>query len=99
MFLGLMAYLARKLKGTRACQGTGGRAEASGRGAGGPRDMAKAGLPEAQSPAVNVRTRRKDAWNRCRVLPCMNRETGHPPDAEPCPVRALKEMSGRPMSR
>ena len=34
-----------------------------------PRDMAKAGLLEAQSPAVNVRTLRNDAWNRCRVVP------------------------------
>ena len=34
-----------------------------------PRDMAKAGLLEAQSPAVNVRTLRNDAWNRCRVMP------------------------------
>jgi hypothetical protein len=29
-----------------------------------PRDMAKAGLLEAQSPAVRVRTRRNDACNR-----------------------------------
>ena len=28
------------------------------------RDMAKAGLLEAQSPSVNVRTRRNDACNR-----------------------------------
>jgi hypothetical protein len=35
----------------------------------GPRDMAKAGLLEAQSPVVRVRTHRNDAWNRCRVVP------------------------------
>ena len=33
-----------------------------------PRDMAKAGLLEVQSPAVKVRTHRNDAWNRCRVM-------------------------------
>jgi hypothetical protein len=38
-----------------------------------PRDMAKAGLLEAQSPAVKVRTHRNDACNRCRVMP------GHKP--------------------
>jgi len=31
--------------------------------------MAKAGLLEAQFPVVKVRTRRNDAWNRCRVMP------------------------------
>ena len=62
-----------------------------------PRDMAKAGLLEAQSPAVNVRTLRNDAWNRCRVM------SRHVPvgrgtlrDAERRPARAVKEMSGRP---
>src|SRR5260370_13798291 len=65
-----------------------------------PRDMAKAGLLQAQSPAVNVRTHRNDAWNRCRVM------SRHEPvgrdslcDAEPRPARAVKEMSGRPTSR
>ena len=64
---------------------------------GDPRDMAKAGLLEAQSPAVNVRTRRNDAWNRCRVV------SRHEPvgrdslrDAERRSVRAVKEMRGRP---
>ena len=33
-----------------------------------PRDMAKAGLLEAQSPVVKVRTRRNDACNRRRVM-------------------------------
>ena len=65
-----------------------------------PRDMAKAGLLQAQFPEVRVRTRRNDACNRRRVMP------GHEPvgpgnfrDAERRPVRAVKEMSGRPTSR
>ena len=33
-----------------------------------PRDMAKAGLLEAQSPVVKVRTRRNDVCNRCRAM-------------------------------
>ena len=88
-------------KGTRACQGSGGRRQAS---AGGvpqdPRDMAKAGLLQAQFPEVKVRTRRNDACNRRRVMP------GHEPvgpgnfrGTERRPVRAVKEMSGRPTSR
>jgi hypothetical protein len=38
-----------------------------------PRDMAKAGLLEAQFPEVKVRTRRNDACYRRRVMP------GHEP--------------------
>src|ERR1700712_1691354 len=64
-----------------------------------PRDMAKAGLLEAQSPEVKVRTRRNDACYRRRVMP------GHEPvgpgtlrGSERRPVRAVKEMSGRPTS-
>src|SRR5260370_32474215 len=62
--------------------------------------MAKAGLLEAQSPVVNGRTLRNDAWNRCRVRPW------HEPVGRGClrdagrrPARAVKEMSGRPVSR
>jgi hypothetical protein len=33
-----------------------------------PRDMAKAGLLEAQSPVVEVRTRRNDVCNRRRAM-------------------------------
>jgi RNA-directed DNA polymerase len=44
-----------------ACQGSGGRLEVSGAGCRETRcDMAKAGLLEAQSPVVRVRTRRND---------------------------------------
>jgi hypothetical protein len=33
-----------------------------------PHDMAKAGLLEARSPVVKVRTRRNDVCNRCRAM-------------------------------
>jgi hypothetical protein len=101
MFLGHLAYLDGKPEGDKSMPG---KRWPPGGVQGGvpqdPRDMAKAGLPEAQSPAVNVRTLRNDAWNRCRVM------SGHEPvgldnprDAERRPARAVKEMSGRPVSR
>src|SRR5690349_8769227 len=65
-----------------------------------PRDKAKAGLLEAQSPAVRVRTHRHDAWSRCRVVP--QHEPwgwGNLQGAERRPMRTVKEMSGRPTSR
>jgi hypothetical protein len=44
-----------------------------------PRDMAKAGLLEAQSPVVKVRTHRKRRLEPMLVsCPGMNRETGQP---------------------
>ena len=69
-FLGRLAYLEGKPVGDKSMPGTR-------RPPGGvqgevpldPHGMAKAGLLEAQSPAVNVRTLRNDAWNRCRVMP------------------------------
>ena len=70
MFLGRLAYLDAKARGDKSMPG---KRWPSGGAQGGvpqdPRDMAKAGLLEAQSPAVNVRTLRNDAWNRCRVMP------------------------------
>jgi hypothetical protein len=70
MFLGRLAYLEGKPEGDKSMPGKwwppGGVQGGVLRGS---RDMAKAGLPEAQSPAVNVRTLRNDAWNRCRVMP------------------------------
>jgi hypothetical protein len=101
MFLGHLAYLDGKPEGDKSMPG---KRWPSGGVQGGvlqdPRDMAKAGLLQAQSPAVNVRTLRNDAWNRCRV------RSGHEPvgqdylrGAERRPVRAGKEMSGRPVSR
>jgi hypothetical protein len=98
MFLGHLAYLAGKPGGDKSMPGT--RRPSGGVQDGVPLDphgMAKAGLPEAQSPAVNVRTHRNDAWNRCRVM------SRHEPvgrgtlrDAEHRPARAVEEMSGRP---
>ena len=60
LFLGLMAYLEPKGEGNksmsekrRACPSVRGAASRD------PRDMAKAGLLEAQSPAMKVRIHRK----------------------------------------
>ena len=100
MFLGHLAYLDGKPEGDKSMPG---KRRPSGGVQGGvpldPHGMAKAGLLEAQSPVVNVRTLRNDAWNRCRVMP------RHEPvgrgslrDAERRPARAVKEMSGRPTS-
>jgi hypothetical protein len=70
MFLGHLAYPDGKPEGDKSMPGkrwsSGG---VQGEVPQDPRDMAKAGLLEAQSPAVNVRTLRNDAWNRCRVVP------------------------------
>jgi hypothetical protein len=98
VFLGHLAYLDGKPEGDKSMPGT--RWPPGGVQGGAPQDprgMAKAGLPEAQSPAVNVRTRRNDAWNRCRVV------SRHEPvgrdslrDAERRSVREVKEMRGRP---
>ena len=101
MFLGRLAYLDGKPEGDKSMPG---KRRPPGGVQGGvpqdPRDMAKAGLLEVQSPAVNVRTLRNDAWNRCRIV------SRHEPvgrgslrDAGRRPVRAVKEMSGRPVSR
>jgi hypothetical protein len=70
VFLGHLAHLNAKARGDQSMPG---KRWPSGGVQGGvprdPRDMAKAGLLEAQSPAVRVRTHRNDAWNRCRVVP------------------------------
>ena len=62
MFLGRLAYLDAKARGDDSMSG---KWWSSGGVQGGvlrdPRDMAKAGLLEAQSPAVRVRTHRNDA--------------------------------------
>ena len=99
-FLGRLVCLNAKARGDKS---TSGKWWSSGGVQGGvprgPRDMAKAGLLEAQSPEVKVRTRRNDACYRRRVMP------GHEPvgpgtlrGSECRPVRAVKEMSGRPTS-
>ena len=62
VFLGRLAYLDAKARGDKSMPG---KRWPSGGVQGGvpqdPRDMAKAGLLEAQSPAVKVRTHRNDA--------------------------------------
>jgi len=69
MFLGRLAYPDGKPEGDKSMPG---KRWPSGGVQGGvpqdPHDMAKAGLLEAQSPAVKVRTQRNDVWNRCRVM-------------------------------
>jgi hypothetical protein len=101
MFLDRLAYLDGKPRGDKSMPG---KRWPSGGVQGGvpqdPRDTAKAGLLQAQSPAVKVRTHRNDACNRCRAMP------GHEPvgrgnlhGAERRPARAVKGMSGRPTSR
>jgi hypothetical protein len=80
MFLGRLAYLDGKPEGDKSMPGK--RWPSGGVQGGvlrGPRDMAKAGLLEAQSPAVRVRTRRNDAWNRCCVMFWPEPETGATP--------------------
>ena len=67
---------------------------------GDPRDMAKAGLLETQSPVMELRILRNGAWNRCPCpAPAMKHSRGILRDAGRCPARALKEMSGAPKSR
>ena len=62
MFLGYLAYLNAKARGDQSMPGkrwpSGG---VQGDVPRDPRDMAKAGLLEAQSPAMNVRIHRNDA--------------------------------------
>lgn len=99
-FLGRLTYLDAKARGDKSMSG---RRWPSGVVWGGvlrdPRDMAKAGLLEAQSPVVNVRTRRNDTCNRRRVMPGLEPVgPGNLRDAERRPARAVKEMSGGPTS-
>ena len=96
-----MAYLEPKGKGTRACQETSGRVQAYGAGRWGTRviwrklDCLNPNLqkvqvthpPERRLKPVPVLRRYRDVC-RCNLR-----------DAERCPVRAFKEMSGAPKSR
>jgi len=66
-----------------------------------PCDMAKAGLPEAQSPeGANVtptgKTPETGTGPCCRVITNLRYSSGV---LERCPVRALKETNGTPKSR
>ena len=91
----------RKVNGTIACQESGGqasgvRAEVSRD----PRDMAKAGLLESQSPA-DARIRPSE-WHpkpapRSATASVAGRRNLR--GVERCPARAIKEMSGTPTSR
>ena len=69
MFLGRLAYLDAKARGDNSMPG---KRRSSGGVQGGvlrdPRDMAKAGLLEAQSPAVKGPSHRNDVCTRCRVM-------------------------------
>ena len=97
-----MAYPQPKgVAGTRACQQTTGRVQALGTVPWeGPRDMAKAGLPEAQSPVDGTS---RPPERRLEPAPCpapgMAAERGTLRDTGRCPARVLKEMSGPPTSR
>ena len=91
----------RKVKGTRACRDSCWPCPGVWSGAAvSPRDMAKAELPESQSPAMQVFIHRK--W-RLKPVPrpasvyLVGGRTFR--DVGRCPVRAFKGMSGTPKSR
>jgi hypothetical protein len=96
-----MAYLDPKGEGDesmpgkrRPCPGVRGGASRD------PRDMAKAGLPEAQSPddaCSHPPERRLKPVPRSAPAWCQGRRNLR--GVERCPVRAFKEMSGPPTSR
>jgi hypothetical protein len=67
---------------------------------GDPRDMAKAGLPEAQSPvdATSHPPERHLKPVSCSAA-AMKHNRGNFRDTKRCPARAFKEMSGSPTSR
>jgi hypothetical protein len=65
-----------------------------------PRDMAKAELPETQSPGVKAYAHRNDACNRCcTMLGHEFRPWATSVVQEHRPARAAKGMSGGPVSR
>jgi len=66
---------------------------------GGPRDMAKAGLLESQSPAMQLLIRRKVPDTDAASCPDISGWSGQPPGAGRCPMRAFKGTSGAPTSR
>ena len=101
MFLGLMAYPDPKGERNNRMPGKrrsrpGVRGEASR----GPREMAKAGLPEAESPEdENAHSSERHPLPAPRsAMTCLQ---GHRNlrGVERCPVRAIKEMSRTPKSR
>ena len=96
-----MAYLDPKGEGDRSMPGNQRPGPDVRDGAlGDPRDMAKAGLPESQSPAG---LNRNLPERRLKPVPCPAPAISGGRcilrDAERCPVRVLKEMSGEPKLR
>ena len=67
---GLSAYLDAKARGDNSMPRSGGwSGGVQGYAPRDPRDMAKAGLPDAQSPVTKSSVHRNDACNRCRAVP------------------------------
>jgi len=66
---------------------------------GGPRDMAKAGLLESQSPAMQLPIRRKVPDTDAAPCHGISGWPGQPLGAERCPMRVLKETKRTPTSR
>jgi hypothetical protein len=101
MSLGHRDYLRAKAGGDKSMPEERGSLEgAEGIAPQGPRDRAKAGLPEPQSPAVQMHTRRYGVYNaalpgagRSRFAARLLRL------ARRWPARSLKGMSGAPTSR
>jgi hypothetical protein len=100
-FLGLMAYPDpqgerdnRMPANQRSCP------DVRGEALGDPRDMAKAGLPEPQSPDD---AKGHPPERRLKPAPCSamawSRSRRNLRSAERCPVRAMKEMNEAPTSR
>jgi hypothetical protein len=101
-FLGLMAYPQPKGEGERSMPANQRPGPDVRDGAlGDPRDMAKAGLPESQSPEEASSPPPERHLKPAPALRCLdaNRPVATFGAMERCPVRALKEMSGTPTSR
>ena len=101
MFLGLMAY--PDLKSERDSSLPGKRRSCPGVRGGalrGPRDMAKAGLPEAESPE-DAKTHPPERHPKPAPCSAMASLQGRRNlrDVERCPVRVIKEMCRTPKSR
>ncbi len=92
----------RKVMGTRACHEHRWPCPDVRNGApGDPRDMAKAELPEAQSPAMQLFIHRKMMTYVTGAVLCvrLSRCRMQPSELGRCPVRIFKEMDGTPKSR
>ena len=96
-----MAYLDPKGEGDQSMPANQRPGPGVGDGAlGDPRDMAKAGLPEPQSPedeSSHPPERRPKPVPALRLT--LKKQSGNLRSQERCPVRAFKEMSGAPKSR